>query len=84
MFNSKFFKHGILADKLLEGLPETKREILKIGNVEIAASLPEARNMRYQQDGLEESQSANAAAIAINKGTVKVSATLFVEYQILE
>ncbi len=32
----------VLTDKLLERLPESKKEILKIGNVEISASLPEA------------------------------------------
>lgn len=75
---------GVLADKLLEKLPETEKEILKIGNVEISASLPQERNAQYQLEAVEEAQSANAASIAINKGTVKVKATLFVEYQILD
>tara|TARA_R100000935_G_C2816418_1_gene157548 strand:- start:624 stop:1346 length:723 start_codon:yes stop_codon:yes gene_type:complete len=75
---------GVLADKLLEKLPETEKEILKIGNVEISASLPQERNAEYQLEAVEEAQSANAASIAINKGTVKVKAILFVEYQILE
>lgn len=75
---------GVLADKLLEKLPETEKEILKIGNVEISASLPQERNAQYQLEAVEEAQRANAASIAINKGTVKVKATLFVEYQIHE
>ncbi len=83
-YSNALEKAGILADKLLEGLPETEKEILKIGNVEISASLPEERNARYQQDVTEQAESANEASIAINKGTVKVNATLFVEYQILE
>lgn len=75
-------KASILKDKLLEQLPETEKEILKIGNVEISASMPEAKNVMYESDAVEQTQSANRSSIAINKGTVKVSATLFVEYQI--
>lgn len=75
-------KAGILTDKLLDKLPETRKEILKIGNVEITASMPEAKDSRYEVEAMEQAQSANMRSIAINKGTVKVSATLFVEYQI--
>lgn len=75
-------KAGILTDKLLEKLPESKKDILKIGNVEITASMPEAIGAQYDMVEMEQAQSANRSSIAINKGTVKVSATLFVEYQI--
>lgn len=75
-------KASVLTDKLLEKLPETEKEILKIGNIEISASMPEAINLSYESDAVEQKQSANRSSIAINKGTVKVSATLFVEYQI--
>lgn len=74
-------KAGVLTDKLLDKLPETEKEILKIGNVEITASMPEAKDARYESEAMEQAQTANRS-IAINKGTVKVSATLFVEYQI--
>lgn len=75
-------KASVLTDKILEKLPETEKEILKIGNIEISASMPEAINLGYESDAVEQKQSANRSSIAINKGTVKVSATLFVEYQI--
>lgn len=75
-------KAGILTDRLLENLPETKKEILKIGNVEIAASMPERKDSRYEMEVMEQVQNDGAESIAINKGTVKVNATLFVEYQI--
>ena len=75
-------KAGVLTEKLLEKLPESKKEILKIGNVEINASMPEVKNMGYESDAREEAQAANMRSIAISKGTVKVNATLFVEYQI--
>ena len=76
-------KSQILADRLLEEMPETKKEILKIGNVEIQASMP-VRNEDNIQDQSEmaENAAANARSIAISKGTVKINATLYVEYQI--
>jgi uncharacterized protein YggE len=78
-----FKKAGILADKLLRELPETDKEVLKIGNVEISASVPETLEM--EQEAVNESfksRAANKQSIAISKGTVLVNATLFVEYQI--
>ncbi len=75
-------KAGILTDKLLEKLPETNKEILKIGNVEITSSMPQAADAMYSLEAREQAHTANGQSIAINKGTVKVSATLFVEYQI--
>ncbi|HEX5001859.1 MAG TPA: SIMPL domain-containing protein [Bacteroidia bacterium] len=76
-------KAGILADKLLEKLPESKKEILKIGNVEIKASYPkdEESNFELKERAANINMNANNS-IAISKGTVLVTATLFVEYQI--
>lgn len=76
-------KAEILSERLLERLPETEKEILKIGNVEISASLPEVNDSRMDvESNIEQAQAANYNSIAISKGTVKMRATLFVEYQI--
>jgi uncharacterized protein YggE len=75
-------KSGTLADKLLEKLPEDDKEVVKIGNIEITSSMPKARN--YEMDGVvtEQASSNYNHSIKINAGTVKVQATLYVEYQI--
>jgi len=76
-------KSGILTDILLGKLPESKKEILKIGNVEISASMPEANESKYEAEfDMEEVAVSKNKSIAISKGTVRVTATLFVEYQI--
>ncbi len=75
-------KADILADKLLMELPESEKEVLKIGNVEISASVPETLEMEQEVLNEVRSQSAKNQSIAISKGTVIVNATLFVEYQI--
>lgn len=72
-------KAGVLSDRLLEKLPESGKEILKIGNIEISSSLPEQRE--FQQDAVEE-KAVQYNSVSINPGTVKVTSTLFVEYQI--
>lgn len=76
-------KSGILSDKLLLQIPETKKEILKIGNIEITASSPNAiqaeNDVEYE---MTQSISVRNKSIAISKGTIKVTATLYVEYQI--
>ena len=68
-----------LADRLLENLSESKKEVLKIGNVMITASTPKQKlavaDMAYERD-------SDTQPIAISKGTIKVTATLYVEYQI--
>jgi uncharacterized protein len=77
-------KANTLADKLLAQLPASEKEILKIGNVEISASMPES-NQSKEQDGYAVAEAAVATqnrSISISKGTVLVNATLFVEYQI--
>ena len=76
-------KSGILTDKLLEKLPESKKEILKIGNVEISASMPETNESKFEvEQEMEETADSKNKSIGISKGTVRVTATLFVEYQI--
>lgn len=75
-------KASILTDKLLEKLPEENKEILKIGNVEISSSMPEPNANQYNSEMIVSSREANSPSISINKGTVIVNATLFVEYQI--
>ncbi len=75
-------KANILADKLLMELPESKKEVLKIGNVEISASLPQS--IETKDAILEEAieTSVRYQSINISKGTVFVKSTLYVEYQI--
>jgi uncharacterized protein YggE len=75
-------KSGILADKLLNKIPESDKEILKIGNVEISASMPTAEEM--SADAAYETVAAvqNQKSVAISNGTIKIAATLFVEYKI--
>ncbi|QNR23273.1 SIMPL domain-containing protein [Croceimicrobium hydrocarbonivorans] len=75
-------KAGELSDKLLEQIPETKKEILKIGNVEISASQPDANQFLKQEADNFANSVAKFKSIAISKGTVKVTASLYVEYQI--
>ena len=75
-------KANILTDKLLIELPESDKEILKIGNVEISTSLPESNRPK---DAINEEMietSAQNQSINISKGTVIVNSTLYVEYQI--
>ncbi len=74
-------KSGVLADKLLTQLPGSKKEILKIGNVEITASMPEQIETKMKANYQAEVANQNQS-IAISKGTVKVNAVLFVEYLI--
>ncbi len=75
-------KSGILADKLLEKLPEDEKEVLKIGNVEITSSMP--KTGRFERDGAMEEATAVVAnqSIGISTGTIRIDATLYVEYQI--
>ncbi len=77
-------KANTLTDKLLAELPSSDKEILKIGNVEISASLPESNQMRAQDsyNFAEAEIAVQNKSISISKGTVLVNATLFVEYQI--
>lgn len=76
-------KSGVLADKLLIELPESKKEVLKIGNVEISASTPKKFESKYVAEyEMDVSFVSKNKSIAISKGTVIVNATLFVEYQI--
>ena len=82
-------KGNVLAKKLVKELPEDELEILKIGNVEITASLPQA-GAYDEMDAMVEQEMAMPAVVsnqsrktvAINKGLIQVQATLFIEYQI--
>ncbi|MES2411710.1 MAG: SIMPL domain-containing protein [Bacteroidota bacterium] len=74
-------KSDVLADKLLEKLPEDDKEVLKIGNVEIKASIPQTRN-NYDGYKTEEAVAVSNQSIGINTGTIRIDATLYVEYQI--
>jgi uncharacterized protein YggE len=79
-------KSAVLADKLLTGLPEKKKEILKIGNVAISSSNPQADKqeevtMEASMDGFA-ANLRNQKSISMNQGTVKVYATLYAEYLI--
>lgn len=78
-------KASVLADQLLEELPESNKEILKVGNQQLTASMPSAPrrsyNLQAEMTEVVEDQSVSNS-VAINTGTVKVRATIFVEYQI--
>ncbi|MBS9463744.1 SIMPL domain-containing protein [Flagellimonas sp. 389] len=77
-------KSKILADRLLQELPESKKEILKIGNVEISGSMLE-KNIFQPENEFGMAQQPNVLqekSIAISKGILKMSATLYAEYQI--
>jgi uncharacterized protein len=77
-------KSGILADRLLEKLPGSGKEILKIGNVQISSSLPETKEFMQEEarEDMNVKLVSGEKSVAISKGTVKVTATLYVEYLI--
>ena len=74
-------KSEVLADKLLEALPEDKKEVLKIGNVEITSSAPQAERFKGAVT-TEQADASSTQSIGINTGTMKINAILYVEYQI--
>jgi uncharacterized protein YggE len=77
-------KSEILADKLLENLPENRKEVLKIGNVQISSSSPNSLEVDENSNlsnSFEYKSKANKT-ISISNGTIKTNAILFVEYQI--
>ncbi|MGX1023874.1 SIMPL domain-containing protein [Psychroflexus sp. MBR-150] len=74
-----FEKSEKLSDRLMQQIPESKKEILKIGNIEINASMPQDTKPQYE---MNDKLASNNTSIAINKGTIKITATLYVEYQI--
>jgi len=77
-------KAGKLSDKILNKLPEKEKEILKIGNVQISSSQSEAKGefLMNARNSLDEVRKVPNSSVAISKGTIRVSANLFVEYQI--
>ncbi len=74
-------KSGVLVDKLLEKLPENDKEVLKIGNVEITASTPKENRAWGDAVKTEEATIGNQS-IGISTGTIRIDATLYVEYGI--
>lgn len=72
---------GMTADRLLAELPESKKEVLKLGNVQISSSVPKANAARFATADFESNATASNQ-IVISKGTITVNATLFVEYLI--
>jgi uncharacterized protein YggE len=73
-------KAHALADTLLSELPESGKEILKISNVHIASSSP--YRQRSAQTMMMADSKAAEQSVAIHTGTIKVTATLYVEYRI--
>ena len=76
-----YHKAEKLAEKLLQELPETEFELLKIGNVAISASEPNNNNS-YSDLNAVMVEEAKQESISISTGNVKINATLFVEFQI--
>ena len=77
-------KSEILADKLLENLPEKRKEVLKIGNIQISSSSPSSIEVDKNSNlrtSLEYKLKANKT-ISISNGAIKTNAILYVEYKI--
>ena len=72
-------KAGTLADKLLEKLPKTEKEVLRMGNVQFEASSPQPQ---YDKRAMAMASPMINESIELGHGTMEVNATLFVEYQI--
>jgi len=72
-------KAGVLADRLLHEMDNSKKEILKIGNVEISSSVSGVETKAFAKQE-ESDQESPQKSIAISKGTVEVYASLFIEY----
>jgi uncharacterized protein YggE len=78
-----FKKAGVTADKILEGLPETQKEVLQIGNVSITSSKQNVKNIQnLRNEFVEEKGMDMTKPITISNGKIKVFATLHVEYSI--
>ncbi len=76
-------KSEATVDKLLEHLPESKREVLKVGNVEISeTAIGENKPAFHDESALLEVMDFNVRSISISRGLITVNATLYVEYQI--
>ena len=66
-------------DKLLENLPESKKEVMNIGNVEINTQAPE---LKYRFGNADRMEVDANQTVAISPGIIRINATLFVEYRI--
>ncbi len=74
-------KADVLAEKFLSELPEKSKEILKIGNVQITSSVPSPQQ-KMANTGMMLEAANDGGSVAISKGTIRIDATLYVEYQI--
>ncbi|NER10155.1 Uncharacterized conserved protein YggE, contains kinase-interacting SIMPL domain [Muriicola jejuensis] len=74
-------KANALADELLSQLPETEKAISRISNVTPEVSFPVNDMQRNSVMNLEMDMK-QGGDIAVNTGTLKVRALLYVEYQI--
>ncbi|MCB0737415.1 MAG: SIMPL domain-containing protein [Bacteroidetes bacterium] len=75
---------NLLADKLLAKMPETEKEILRIGNVQLSTSSTENDGL-YNLKAFDDNYAQNARkdkSIKINTGDLMLSKTIFVEYSI--
>lgn len=80
-------KANILADKLLTGMKESKKDVIKVGNVQISST---TYNTNMGDEYIQyENRHANYEAspltkpsLSVNKGMVKVNAILYIEYRI--
>lgn len=67
------------ADQLLAKMIESKKEILRVGNIDLPAV---QNNNNYKMEMAEMSRSDNSSTIKINNGNIKVQKMLVVEYLI--
>ncbi len=80
-------KANILADKLLTGLKESKKDVIKVGNVQISSTISNT-NVGDEYIHYEKTLASDEALpiakpyLSVNKGMVRVNATLYVEYRI--
>lgn len=77
-------KAHALAEVLLAQMPETKKEIIRISNVAPEVSYPMNDLQRNTMMSVESDMNMKGASadVAVNLGTLKVRALLYVEYRI--
>ncbi len=75
-------KANVLADELLSQLPETEKVITRVSNVTPEVSFPVHDVQRNSAMSLEMDMKQGNGDIAVNKGTLRIQAVLYVEYQI--
>lgn len=77
-------KANVLADELLSQLPETEKIITRVSNVRPEVSFPVQDAQRDISMSVEYDMDMKQgnSDIAVNRGTLKIQAVLYVEYQI--